>query len=90
MAQDKGKEIQNMALEKLVEARRTAIEAIAKGHGQLEKHLSLLTSTQAGIDVLKKAKAEISKSFKNKVTNVASSKEPQPTYDALLAEDNGN
>jgi hypothetical protein len=87
MAHDKGKDIQSMALEKLVEIRREAVESIAKGHGQLEKHLSSLTSAQAGIDVLKKAKGEISKSFKNKVTKVAPSQEPQRW---TTAPDNGN
>jgi nitrogen regulatory protein PII len=75
MAKDKGKDFQATALEKLVEARRTAIESIAKGHGKLKKHLSLLTDAQAGIDVLKKEKAEISKSFENKVTKVVRSEE---------------
>ena len=76
MAQDKGKDFPKTALEKLVEARRRAIELIAKGHGKLEKHLSLLTSAQAGIDMLKKEKAEIYKSFKNKLTDV----DPQAIY----------
>jgi hypothetical protein len=80
MAQHTGKDLQSMALEKLVEARREAVEAIAKGHGQLEKHLSVLTSAQAGIDVLKKAKAEITKSFKNKTTNVTAPKKPEQPY----------
>jgi hypothetical protein len=76
MAQNEGKDIQSMALEKLVEARRTAIESIAKGGPlQLQKYLTLLTSAQAGIDLLKKKKAEISKSFKNKVTKVVRSEE---------------
>jgi hypothetical protein len=85
MAQDKGKDFPKMALEKLVEARRKAVESIALGHGQLERELRLLTDAQAGIDVLRKAKAEISKSFKT--TNVVSPKKPRPTYDALLTED---
>lgn len=78
MVQDKGNDFPKMALEKLVEARRTAIESIAKG-GQLEKHLSLLTSAQAGIDVLKKEEAEISESFENKVTKVVPPAEAQVT-----------
>jgi hypothetical protein len=83
MAQGKGKDLQSMALVNLVEARRTAVEAIAKGQGQLEKHLSVLTSAQAGIDVLKKAKAEIAKSFKNKTTNGTAPKKPEQPYRPL-------
>jgi hypothetical protein len=52
MAQDKGKDFPKMALEKLVEARRKAVESLAQGHGQLERELRLLTDAQAGIDVL--------------------------------------
>jgi hypothetical protein len=44
----------------------------------LEKHLSLLTSAQAGIDVLKKEEAEISESFENKVTKVVPPEEVHP------------
>jgi hypothetical protein len=88
MAQDKGEDFQTTALEKLVEVRRDAIESIAKGHGQLEKHISLLTSAQAGIDVLEKEKAEISKSFKNKMTKVVPPEEPQPYW--IFNEDKGN
>jgi hypothetical protein len=87
MAQDKSKDFPKMALEKLVEARRKAVESIALGRGELERELNLLTDAQAGIDVLKKAKGEISKSFKNKVTKVVSPKEPQPNYDAVLEDD---
>jgi len=72
-----------------VEARRKAVESIAEGHGQLERELRLLTDAQAGIDVLNKAKAEISKSFKNKVTKVVSPEEPQQRWSTNL-EDNGN
>jgi len=89
MAQDKGKDFPKMALEKLVEARRKAVESLAQGHGQLERELRLLTDAQAGIDVLNKAKAEISKSFKNKVTKVVSPEEPQQRWSTNL-EDNGN
>jgi hypothetical protein len=89
MAQDKGKDFPKMALEKLVEARRKAVESIAEGQGQLERELRLLIDAQAGIDVLNKAKSAISKSFKNKVTKVVAPKEPQQQWTTNL-EDNGN